>query len=350
MKQVDIWIHALKVGLWNGIDYKPEDLKELAGSYDPELLAAPLVIDHSFFGKSYGWFDQIETRNSGKDLYMHLSEIDPWIEQDILSHHYREFSILWSSEYPLKEKKYIIHGSLLGANPPGAVGKEPVYLPFEAQIEQEMEEEEYTNESEPTYDLLRCTGVVGAALSLNFSTVSANNKNPNKEKTMGVTKEELEALLAENTKNTMDMVHEALSKKEEESKALLNAQIQTQVSGQLDSWISSKKILPAHKEKGLGQILSHLVDKEIEVDGKNQNAYEALSSLIDGQTGHQLFAINLNKDDIPGPSIKPEEAAEKLKKEFMNLDVDPEEASKLEQAKALALNKNIPLEQALQLV
>lgn len=132
-KPTDNKLHVFKAGKHVGDDGKTYEfseaaVREMAQTYDPALLDAPLVVGHPQTNDpAYGW-----TRGAiadGADLYIEPHHVDPAFAEMVNKKHFKNVSLSVylpdSPGNPVPGKHYIRHIGFLGAAAPGVKGLRP---------------------------------------------------------------------------------------------------------------------------------------------------------------------------------------------------------------------------------
>lgn len=132
-KPTDNKLHVFRAGKHVGDDGKTYEfseaaVREMAETYNPALLDAPLVVGHPQTNDpAYGW-----TRNAvadGADLYVEPHQVDPAFAEMVNKKHFKNISLSVylpdSPGNPVPGKHYIRHVGFLGAAAPGVKGLRP---------------------------------------------------------------------------------------------------------------------------------------------------------------------------------------------------------------------------------
>ncbi|MDK2955407.1 MAG: hypothetical protein PWQ57_903 [Desulfovibrionales bacterium] len=119
-------MEVFRVGRWTDSsghtrDWSIEDLRKMAGSYDPAAREAPLVVGHpKTNGPAYGWI--VNPRVAGDRLVVDVKDAPEAIIQAIREGRYRKRSISVAPDGALR------HVGLLGAAPPAVPGLKEIDL------------------------------------------------------------------------------------------------------------------------------------------------------------------------------------------------------------------------------
>ena len=126
-------LHVFKAGKHVGDDGKTYEfseaaVREMAETYDPALLDAPLVVGHPQTNDpAYGWARSAML--DGGDLYVEPHQVDPAFAELVNKKHYKNISLSVympdSPGNPVPGKHYIRHIGFLGAAAPGVKGLRP---------------------------------------------------------------------------------------------------------------------------------------------------------------------------------------------------------------------------------
>lgn len=98
--------------------YGAAELYELAKSFDPNYLEAPVTLDHNEFGRAYGWVTKLRADN--QTLYADL-ELHPDIYEDVKQGRYRYRSVEFYRQHKFPDGRtglLLKAVSLLGAASP----------------------------------------------------------------------------------------------------------------------------------------------------------------------------------------------------------------------------------------
>ncbi len=132
-KPTDNTLHVFKAGKHVGDDGKTYEfseaaVREMAETYDPALLDAPLVVGHPQTNDpAYGWARSALA--DGADLYVEPHQVDPAFAEMVNKQRFKNISLSVylpdSPGNPVPGKHYIRHIGFLGAAAPGVKGLRP---------------------------------------------------------------------------------------------------------------------------------------------------------------------------------------------------------------------------------
>jgi len=115
------------------VSFSAQDLGDIAGRYDPDLHAAPLVIGHpKTDDPAFAWADAftIERQGDGERLVASLSDVHPEIDRAVQDGRFRKVSLSLfapkAPNNPTPGHHYPKHIGLLGAAAPAVSGLKPV--------------------------------------------------------------------------------------------------------------------------------------------------------------------------------------------------------------------------------
>lgn len=132
-KPTDNKLHVFRAGKHTAEDGKTYEfseaaVREMAETYNPQLLEAPLVVGHpKTDDPAYGWTRSVVA--DGADLYAEPHQVDPAFAEMVNKKHFKNISLSVylpdSPGNPTPGKHYIRHIGFLGAAAPGVKGLRP---------------------------------------------------------------------------------------------------------------------------------------------------------------------------------------------------------------------------------
>lgn len=152
------WIEVFKAGNYGekGV-WTPEQLDQIASSYDPRLHAAPVVVGHpADDAPAWGWVQSL--RRAGQSLWAKLEKVQPALEQAIKDGRFTQRSVALYKELPQTKTPYLRHLGFLGAAIPHVKGLEPIHfqsgdaehIEFAVNLEEKGMDEKNKKEEVPT--------------------------------------------------------------------------------------------------------------------------------------------------------------------------------------------------------
>ena len=133
LKPTDNKLHVFRAGKHTAEDGKTYEfseaaIREMAETYNPQLLEAPLVVGHpKTDDPAYGWTRSVVA--DGADLYAEPHQVDPAFAEMVNKKHFKNISLSVylpdSPGNPTPGKHYIRHIGFLGAAAPGVKGLRP---------------------------------------------------------------------------------------------------------------------------------------------------------------------------------------------------------------------------------
>lgn len=108
-------------------NYKEEDIQQMAEGYDPEVLEAPVTIEHTDYGQAHGWIKELRVKTKNGRLYLQarLKELSETLREALLDGGYRSRSAEVYINFKNTRKPYLAGLAFLGAGTPAMINLSP---------------------------------------------------------------------------------------------------------------------------------------------------------------------------------------------------------------------------------
>lgn len=107
--------------------YSKEEIQQMAEGYDPEVLEAPVKIEHTDEGQAHGWVEKVRVKAKNGRLYLQarLKELSETLRKALLDGSYRSRSVEVYINFKNTGKPYFSGLAFLGAGTPAMINLSP---------------------------------------------------------------------------------------------------------------------------------------------------------------------------------------------------------------------------------
>lgn len=107
--------------------YKEEEIQQMAEGYDPEVLEAPVKMEHTEEGQAHGWVKEIRAKRKNGRVYLQvkLKELSETLRKALLEGGYRSRSVEVYINFKNTGKAYLAGLAFLGAGTPAMINLSP---------------------------------------------------------------------------------------------------------------------------------------------------------------------------------------------------------------------------------